>query len=200
MRPAKEPPTRSASTARVIAPGSRRRVMRRSVRLLPHEVGEDRGGGVAASSVHTGDTAPSPVYRSAGGWVGASPQPCSRRGGGDVSADAASHQSLMASSHSSIHCLRPLATSSGGRSSDLAGLTRVSKAGGKGALVAATGYIQLPVGMVSWKPGEIMKARKRLARSVSGDPAMRPATSTCMYWPSANGAAAYLSVFSAMMW
>src|SRR5262245_22419607 len=87
---------------------------------------------------------------------------------------------LVASTHSSIHCLRWAATSSGANSSDFAGCTIWPNSFGRPPADSLTGYIQLVVGMTSWNAGETMKARNFSARSPCAEPAMRPATSICM--------------------
>ena len=62
----------------------------------------------------------------------------------------------------------------------LAGCTSRSNAGGKGSLVFPAGIIQLVVGMMSWKAGDIMKSRNRRASSFSSDVRVSPATSIWM--------------------
>src|SRR5262249_62196992 len=79
----------------------------------------------------------------------------------------------------SLHDALPIwaATSSGANSSDLLGCTSWPNSFGSPPVGSLTGYIQFVVGIWSWKPGEIMKARNFSARSLSGEPAMRPARS-----------------------
>ena len=76
--------------------------------------------------------------------------------------------------------LRPAAASSAVYSSAGRGTACRAKASGSPPDGAITGYIQLVVGITSWNPGPVMKARNFAARSAWVDVDVRAATSTCI--------------------